>query len=95
MNQTSALSRRAMRPASSAPATQQPAVTAQVHCQPPTRLASQATTGGPASWPRADHCCIQPTVVAMERSPGASVGASANSVPGISPPTLENSSAPA
>ena len=77
------------------PAAQQAPVTIHVNCQPPAWLATQATSGGPLTWPTADHCCIQPTVVEMLRSPGASVGASANSVPGISPPTHENSSAPA
>ena len=42
----------------------------------------------------ADHCIIQPTVVDTVRSPGARRGASANKPPGISPPTVENSSAP-
>src|SRR5580765_2186976 len=74
------------------PATEQAPVAAQVHCQPPVALATAATSGGPANWPSADHCCTQPTVVDKVRSLGASRTASANKVAGISPPTLENSS---
>ena len=43
-------------------------------------LATQATSGGPANWPSADHCCIQPTVVDSVCSLGARRTASANSV---------------
>ena len=74
---------------------EQAPVTAQVHCQPPTAPATQATSGGPANWPAADHCCIQPTVVEIVSSPGASRTASEKSVPGIMPPTMENNSTPA
>ena len=52
--------------------------------------ATHATSGGPANWPIEDHCCAQPTVVETVFSPGASVTASENKVPGIKPPTIEN-----
>ena len=64
----------------------------QVSCQPPAWLATQATSGGPPNWPSADHCCIQPTVLPSMASPGASRTASENRVPGMRPPTIENSS---
>src|SRR6185312_16659321 len=80
------LVKRPICPASTRPSTEQAPVTTQVHCQPPTRLATQATSGGPTNWPKEDHCCIQPTVVETVRSLGASLTASENSVPGITPP---------
>ena len=63
----------------------------QVHCQPPTAPATQATSGGPRNWPAEEHCCIQPTVVDTVSSSGATCTASANRVAGISPPIAENS----
>ena len=81
--------------ASNTPHTQQAPVTQGVSCQPPAWAATQATSGGPANWPKADNCCIQPTVVATCCSPGASLTASENKVPGTKPPTPENNNTPA
>ena len=80
--------------ASPRPQAAQLPVTSQLHCQPPARVATQATSGGPANWPSADHCCIQPTVVETVCSPGASRTASENSVPGTTPPTSGERAAP-
>jgi hypothetical protein len=63
--------------------------------QLPVRAAATATTGGPANCPMADHCCIQPTVVETAPASGATRTDKENSVPGMSPPTMENSSTPA
>ena len=70
---------------------EQAPVSTQVPCQSPLLLATAATSGGPANWPSADHCCTQPTVVDNVPSLGAKRTASANNVAGISPPTPENS----
>ena len=74
-------------------------VATQVQCQPPIRLAIQATSGGPTNWPQADHCCIQPTVRRDRRlrsapaappartgSPGSSRRASRTAAPRHSAP---------
>ena len=82
-------------PATHRPASPNAAVTHQITCQPPARAAAHAARGGPANWPNADHCCIQPTVVETVPSSGATRTASENSVPGISPPTMEKSRIPA
>src|SRR5690606_15506470 len=66
-------------------------VASQVRCQPPACAAIQATTGGPKNWPAAEHCNIQPTVVAMVWLFGATLTAMLNKVPGIMPPTAEKS----
>ena len=55
--------RASRRPPAGRPASEAAPVAAPVQCQPPARAASQATMGGPANWPSAEHCCIQPTVV--------------------------------
>jgi hypothetical protein len=77
------------------PSTAQPPVTHHIACQPPARAATQAASGGPANCPKADHCCIHPTVVDTVLSSGAIRTASENRVPGTRPPTVENSSTPA
>jgi hypothetical protein len=82
-------------PARTSPARAHAPVTAPLHCHPPARDATHATSGGPVNWPIADHCCIQPTVVETVASPGASRTASENNVPGIKPPMHEKASTPA
>ena len=77
------------------PPRQQDPVISQVHCQPPTLAASQATNGGPANCPTEDHCCIQPTVVDTVPSWGDRRTAKENKVPGTKPPHMENKSTPA
>ncbi len=77
------------------PARQRARLTAQVHCHPPRAVATPATTGGPATWPAEDHCWIHPTVVEIVGSLGASDGARPKMLPGMSPPTVEKSIAPA
>ena len=81
--------------AKSMPMTQQTEVTQPVSCQPPYRAATQATSGGPANWPSADHCCIQPTVVDTVSVLGASLIDRLKSVAGIKPPSVENTNTPA
>ena len=49
--------------ASTMPSSDAVPVTVHVSCHPPTFDATQATSGGPANWPIAENCCIQPTVV--------------------------------
>ena len=68
------------------PASEHARVTIQVHCQPPTRWASQATTGGATNWPNEEACCIRPTVVDTVEAPGAHRTLSMNRVAGTTPP---------
>ena len=55
--------RRAINAVSTRPSSEHAPVATQVRCQPPTWLATHATSGGPTNWPAADHCCTQPTVL--------------------------------
>src|SRR5690606_41462993 len=64
--------------------------TAPVEAQPPPSVPTQATAGGPANWPAADGCCIQPIEVEVVSVVGASLTTSKKSVVGMSPPTVEN-----
>ena len=75
---------------SARPTRAQAPVTVHDHCQPPLATATSATAGGPANWPTAESCCIQPTVVERVAGSGARRTESANSVPGIRPPRPEN-----
>ena len=72
---------RAIQRARPTPTSAQLLVTIQLHCHPPVRAATHATSGGPVNWPKADHCCIQPTVLETVDSLGASRTASENKVP--------------
>src|SRR4029078_4521677 len=83
---------RASRRDSSSPSSDTAPVASQGQCQPPIRLAIQATSGGPTNWPQADHCWTQPTVLEIVASLGATRTASENRVAGIIPPSIENSS---
>ena len=67
-----------------------PRSTSQVHCQPPTRCAIQATAGGARNCPSDEACCIRPTVVDTVAGDGASRTASMNRVAGTMPPPSEN-----
>ncbi len=71
-------------------ASEQASVQAQVHCQPPARCATHATTGGATNWPSDEACCIRPTVVDTVEGVGATRTASMKSVAGTMPPQSEN-----